>query len=447
MKMKEKIASRTAKICVIGLGYVGLPTAISFAEKGFDVIGADIDKKKVELIQKSISPLKDLNLDDRLVKVRGNGKLSVTSDIPQAVSKSDIILIIVPTPVTETKIPDLSFIESACKSVLKGLRKGQLVVLESSTFPGTTDEIVKPILEQKGLKAGPDFGLAYCPERYDPGDENHTLDKVARIIGAINSDWAETTKELYQSIIKEKVTIVKDLKTAEAAKIIENIQRDLNIALFNELAMIFQRMDIDVISVIEAASTKWNFIKYYPGPGVGGHCLPVDPYYLTHKAMELGYHPRLILAGRGINDYMPLHVVNLVVNGLNEVGKSVKGSKISILGISYKANVGDIRESPALYITNRLFEMGGKIFIFDPVVNPLEIEESGIFKCYKLDESLKDSDCVIIITDHDVIRSLSLDEIISLVKKDCVLVDTRNVFRPEAIPKNIIYRGIGRSRS
>lgn len=277
-QLKEKIKNKTAKICVIGLGYVGLPTAVFFAQNGFNVIGVDIDSKKVDIINSAISPLADLDLDEQIENLVQKKKLLATINTKSAVLDSDIILIIVPTPVTEAKEPDLSYIKSAAEDISKSLRKGHLVVLESTTYPGTTEEVLQHILEKNGLKAGVDFGLGYCPERYNPGDAEHTLENVARIVGGITPEWGMIARDLYQNIIKEPVTQVKDIKTAEAAKIIENIQRDLNIALMNELALIFERMDIDIMGVIEAASTKWNFGKYLPGPGVGGHCLPVDPY-------------------------------------------------------------------------------------------------------------------------------------------------------------------------
>lgn len=444
-ELREKIRAKKAKICVIGLGYVGLPTAVFFGEQGFDVIGSDIDKNKIDLIKKGNSPTPELKLDSRIENVLSSGKLNVTTQVSESVSQSDIILIIVPTPITRMKQPDLSYIISVGEEISKGLKRGKLVILESTTYPGTCEEVLLPILEKSGINVGDDLGLAYCPERYNPGDEKHSLDKVARIVGAIDLEWAEIAQELYQSIIKENVTIVKNIKTAEAAKIIENIQRDLNIALFNEFAMIFQKMDIDVISVIEAASTKWNFIKYYPGPGVGGHCLPVDPYYLTHKAMELGYHPQLILAGRSINDNMPFYVIDLIIDGLNELAKPIKGSKIAILGVSYKANTSDTRESPAKTIIKTLLEMKANVCVHDPIVNKNDVEKMFKVKNCSLDEALNNSDCVVLHTYHHQFDNIKIKDIMKQMKSNALIVDTQHVFSPQEVVKNgLKYRGIGR---
>lgn len=443
--LMDEIKSKNARICIIGLGYVGLPTAVFFGEQGFNVIGADTDEKKVHLIKNGNCPFPELMLDKSIEKLLTSGKLNVTNKVTEAVWQSKIVVIIVPTPVTRMKQPDLSRIISAAKNSAKGLKKGMLVILESTTFPGTCEEVLIPILETSGLKTGEDFGLAYCPERYNPGDEEHTLDKVERIVGANDLEWAEITRELYQSIIKEKVTIVKDLKTAEAAKVIENIQRDINIALFNEFALIFQRMNIDVISVIEAASTKWNFIKYYPGPGVGGHCLPVDPYYLTHKAMELGYHPQLILAGRSINDNMPFHVVDLIIDGLNEIGKPICGSKIAILGVAYKADTSDIRETPAKTIIEALQKMKANVYVHDPMVDKVEVENEFKVKNSPLEVTLKDSDCVILHTYHKHFKNIKIDEIRRFMNEDALFVDTQHIFPPDEVLANgLKYRGIGR---
>jgi nucleotide sugar dehydrogenase len=444
-KLKQKIRNKTAKICIIGLGYVGLPTAVLFAEKGFTVMGADTNKEKVNIINEAKSPLRDIDIEKKLNLVVRNKRLTAYTDVSKAVSKSDIILITVPTPVNAAKIPDLSFVESASEFIAKGVKRGQLIVLESTTFPGTTEEVVKPIVEKSGLKAVKDFGLAYCPERYTPSDLEHTIDNIERIVGGITPEWGEVARELYQAVIKKKITLVRDLKTAEAAKVIENIQRDLNIALMNELALIFDRMNIDVIEVINAASTKWNFIKLYPGPGVGGHCLPVDPYYLTHKAQELGYHPRVILAGRAINDSMPFHTVNMVIDGLNSVNKPVRGSKIAILGVAYKGNSGDLRESPGETIVEALKGMDANIFIHDPFINKKDCKKILKLNNNGLNEALSSADCVVIVTDHPQFKRLSINKLKSLVKENAVIVDSRHVFKPKDITTNgLIYRSIGR---
>jgi nucleotide sugar dehydrogenase len=271
------------------------------------------------------------------------------------------------------------------------------------------------------------------------------LDKVARIVGGISPKWGEIAKKLYQSITTEEVLQVSNIKTAEAAKIIENIQRDLNIALMNEIALIFERMNIDIIEVIDAAATKWNFVKVYPGAGVGGHCLPVDPYYLTHKAKELGYYPKVILAGREINDFMPTHIVNLIVDGLSEVNKVVAHSKIAILGVSYKANTEDLRNSPGIEIVKILLEMGGDVCIHDPLVeDEIFLKDIGL-QNEKMERVLNGADCITITIAHDQFKKLKIDDIANCVNPMGVLVDAAHIFDPKkVIEKQIVYRGVGR---
>ena len=299
-------------ICIVGLGYVGLPLAETFSNH-LKTIGFDIDQEKVK----------------RLSESNNEDNIEFTSD-PSKIKQADFVLIAVPTPVTKFKEPDLSFVKSAAKTVGKNLKKGAIVVLESTVYPGVTEEVVKPILEEaSGLKCGADFKIGYSPERINPGDDEHTLNKITKVVAGMDEETTEILADLYGLITN--VYKAKDIKTAEAAKVIENIQRDLNIALMNELAIIFHKMGLDTKAVLEAASTKWNFHRYSPGL-VGGHCIPVDPYYLVYKAKELGYHPQVILAGRAINDYMPKHVAEMAIKGLNEVGKVIKGSKVLIMG-------------------------------------------------------------------------------------------------------------------
>ena len=424
------------------MGYVGLPTAVHFAEKGFNVIGVDKDKRVVDKISNGDCHLTDLDIDERVKRVVDQKKLEATTSIPDAVKGSDVILIIVPTPVKEDKKPDLSYIEDAGRDIAKSLKEGQLVVLESTVYPGVTEETLKPILKESGLTAGKDFGLAYCPERYNPGDPEHTLEKVARIVGGITPEWGRTSQGLYQLIIEGEVTLVKDIKTAEAAKVIENIQRDLNIALMNELALIFERLNIDILDVIDAAKTKWNFNVYYPGAGVGGHCLPVDPYYLVKKAEELGYHSKVITAGRSVNDYMPQHIFELLVKALNECEKPVNKSKIVILGFSYKENVGDPRETPVKKLLDKLREMNAEIVIVDPFI------EEAYLKRYGKPENdiytaVKDADALVLMTAHDVFRDMDLEQVKNLMKT-LIIIDGRRIFDGTVLKKaGFTYRGVG----
>jgi nucleotide sugar dehydrogenase len=437
----QKIKNKTAGIAVIGLGYVGLPTAVNFAENGFSVIGVNRTQSKADLINAGGCYLSDLNLDERVRRLVELGKLTATTDTVEATRKSDVIIITVPTPITSYNRPDLSFVTSAGRAIAHGLGHNKLVVLESTVYPGVVDDVLKPILEESGLKAGIDFGLAYCPERYNPGDADHSIRDVVRIVAGITPEWAAATAQLYVSNAKDVVT-VKDIKTAEAAKVIENIQRDLNIALMNELALIFERLHIDIMDVIKAASTKWNFNVYYPGAGVGGHCLPVDPYYLVHKAEELGYHSQVITAGRAINDYMPQHVFQLVADALNEQERAVNGSKIAVLGLSYKENVGDSRESPSEVVVGELKKRGAQVHLVDPYVDEEVLRAVAIPEATAYD-ALAAADALVLMTAHRDFAGLDLRKIKNLMRTP-IIVDGRRLFDAGTAAKlGFIYKGVG----
>ena len=414
---------------------------MNFAENGFNVIGVSRTLDKVSAINQGSCYLKDLNIDERVEGVVRRKKLTATTDTTEATKKSDVIVITVPTPITPDKKPDLSFVISAGQGIAPGLSHGKLVVLESTVYPGVTEEILKPVLEESGLKAGTDFGLSYCPERYNPGDTAHGILDVVRIVGGITPHWTEITAQLYRNNAKDVVT-VKDIKTAEAAKVIENIQRDLNIALMNELALIFERLHIDIMDVIRAAATKWNFNVYYPGAGVGGHCLPVDPYYLVQKAAELGYHSQVITAGRAINDSMPFHVLNLIVDALNEQSRAVKGSKIAILGLTYKENVGDYRESPSQVLIEELTKKGADVHLVDPYV------EESVLKEFATPEetayqALSGADALVLMTAHSDFEGLDLAKIMDAMRT-AIIVDGRRIFDPDAIRQlGFVYKGVG----
>lgn len=441
--LKQKIKDKSAVISVIGLGYVGLPTAVYFAEKSFKVYGVDKVVRIVNGLNKGVSHLNELGLDERIREVVRKGKFECTSDTVDAVKNSDVIFIIVPTPISKDKEPDLSYVISAAEDISKSLRRGQLVVLESTVYPGVTDDTLKPILESSGLKAGKDFGLAYCPERYNPGDTMHTIENVNRIVGGVTMEWAEITKDVYSHVIKADIDTVSDIKTAEAAKVIENIQRDLNIALMNELSLIFERMGIDVMEVIKAASTKWNFNVYYPGAGVGGHCLPVDPYYLVSKAREFGYHSKVITAGREINDYMPHHIFEILRDALNDMELSVKNSRIAVFGFSYKENVGDVRESPSQELVLELVKRGARVTVVDPYVDQHYIESFGVSYSRDIYQSLENADGVIVMTAHDIFKGLDIDRAKKLMRKTLV-IDGRRIFdKNEFIKKGFVYKGVG----
>jgi len=441
--LADKIKTRKATLCVVGLGYVGLPTAMFFAENGFTVIGCDVKEDVVELVKAGKSPLKDLNIDGRVNGVVKGGKLTATVYVTEAVRKSDIILIVVPTPTGRGFEPDLQYVISAGESVGAGLKHGHLVILESTVYPGVTEEILKPILEKSGLNVNKDFGLAYCPERYNPGDSTHTIDKVVRLIGAASDDWAKVAAKLYEQVTR--VVIVKDIKTAEMAKIIENTQRDLNIALMNEIALICERIGIDIMDVIDAAATKWNFNVYYPGAGVGGHCLPKDPWYLVKAAERLGYHAQVITAGRRVNDYMPHHMFELLLKAMNETNRSVKGSTIVVLGLSYKEGIGDTRNSPALGLIRDIKEMGGIVRSVDPYVDERTAKgEFGVDEhIRKTDSVANGADAIVIVTAHKEFKSLDLAKLGKRMRTPIIIDGRRAVDKEKAIRIGFTYKNIG----
>ena len=408
--MSHQLEIDEAVVGIIGLGYVGLPLAQAFS-RSLWVIGYDTDEGKVEKLN------------------RGNDyqSLFITTE-PAEISQANFIIITVPTPVTSSKEPDLSYVESAARTAGQQMKNGCVVILESTVYPGVTEEVVKPILEKEsGLKCGVDFKIAYSPERINPGDTEHDIDKVTKVVSGMDGETTELIAQLYHKVAPN-IFKAKDIKTAEAAKVIENVQRDLNIALMNELALIFEKMGLDTEDVFAAAATKWNFHRYSPGL-VGGHCIPVDPYYLVSKARQLGYSPQIILSGRTINDFMPKHIVEQAVEALNKVGKAVNGSKILIMGFTYKENVADIRETPVKAIIKELKECGVEIIGYDPLLGSIE-DDFGIPTV----KDLKDTegiDCIIIAAAHSVFNEISLDDIRKIMKDNPILIDVRRMFRKE----------------
>ncbi len=408
-----------AIICIIGLGYVGLPLAEAFSHH-FKVIGFDTNIKLV----------KELSLHNT------SQNLTITNSSHQ-IKQSDFIIITVPTPVTKSKEPDLSYIENASEIVSQNMKAGCTVILESTVYPGVTEDVVKPILETSGLKCGKDFKIAYSPERINPGDSAHTIGQITKVVSGMDTETTELIAELYSRICCE-VFKAKDIKTAEAAKVIENIQRDLNIALVNELSLIFERMGLNTKDVLDAAATKWNFDRYSPGL-VGGHCIPIDPYYLVYKAKELNYHPQVILAGRAINDYMPKHTAQTTIKALNDVGKVIRDSRVLIMGLTYKENVADTRETPAKEIIKELKAYGVEILGYDPLLNNIE-DEFGIETIRNLGQA-KNIDCLLLTVIHDVFKKLTLEKLKDVMNSNPILIDVRGLFSEnEVVERGFYYR-------
>ena len=398
ISLKQKIKNKSIIVGVVGLGYVGLPLAVTFCKK-FKVIGYDTNGKNIEFLNQGKSYIGDV--DNKKINMEN---FYPTSDYKE-LKKSDFIIITVPTPLKEDKTPDLSYVRDAAKTVGELLKRGQFVILESTTYPGTTEEILIPILEEKsGLKVIKDFGVGYSPERVDPGNKKYKIENTPKVVGSLTPEFTEVIKMLYRSIIDEVIT-VKDCKTAEAVKMVENVFRNVNIALANELALIFERMEINIWEVIDAAKTKpYGFMPFYPGPGVGGHCIPLDPYYISYRAKQFGIIPRFIETAGEINDYMPIHIVNLAEKGLKKIGKKIRNSKIVILGLAYKPDIGDTRESPAIKIIEELIERNAEIKVYDPHVKSIKTNSGEFYSEENIEEILKWAECIIFTNPHTLFK-------------------------------------------
>ncbi len=428
--MKRKI-TKSKTVCVIGLGYVGLPVLAICTDKGYKAFGYEIDRKKVAMINKGKSPIKD----DFLDRVFHKTKLKATAD-SRLIKKADIIVVCVPTPVDEKFYPDLKPLIGACETICQNLKKGALVIIESTVNPGVCEEIVAPIFKKHGFEVGRDVLIAHCPERIDPGNKKWTILNLPRVVGAFDKKGLRMAIDFYKSIINAEVVPMKSVREAEAVKIMENSFRDINIAFVNELAKSFDRMGIDITDVIRGASTKFSFMPHYPSCGVGGHCIPVDPYYLIERARLNNFNHQLLKIARKINNSMPNYTVNLLQKGLNKVKKSIKDAKIGVLGLAYKANIDDTRESPAFKIINLIKKKGGRVITFDPYV----LEKSNVKNLKTL---LNKSEAVILCADHREFRKMSAEELKK--SKVEVVIDGKNCLDGEKIKRaGIIYKGIGR---
>ena len=421
MELLQKIESKKAKIGIVGLGYVGLPLLMEFVEQGFTTVGFDVDDKKVDLLNKGQSYIKHI-ADARIATVVESKLFGATSDFSR-IQEVDCILICVPTPLTRYREPDLSYIKNTSETLAKNLRKGQLIVLESSTFPGTTEEVMKPILEKSGLKGDVDFWVAFSPEREDPNNPKFNTRTIPKVVGANTEEARKLVSTLYNQVIVKTVP-VSSSQAAEATKLLENIFRSVNIALVNEMKIILDRMGIDVWEVIEAAKTKpFGYMPFYPGPGLGGHCIPIDPFYLTWKAREYEMNTRFIELAGEINTSMPYWVISKLMDALNDRGKSLKGSKILVLGAAYKKDIDDPRESPSFKLMEILIDKGAEVDYNDPFIPELPSMRMYDVKGKSVElteENLAKYDCVLVSTDHSVY------EFDFIVKHAKLVIDTRN---------------------
>ena len=435
MDLKKKIENRSANIGVIGLGYVGLPLAMEFVRAGFKVTGIDVNTEKVDMINAGNNYIQDVS-DNALASAVSDGNLNATTDFA-ATKKLDSVSICVPTPLKKHKNPDISYIVSAMNEVEKYIHPGMIIILESTTYPGSTRELILPSLETNGFTVGKDFFLCFSPERIDPGNTEYTTQNTPKVIGGITDQCTDMGAAVYGTIV-EKVVTVSSPETAEMVKLLENTFRAINIGLANEVAIMCEKLGVDVWEVINAAGTKpFGFMKFSPGPGLGGHCIPIDPHYLSWKLKTLDYDARFIQLAGEINTAMPRHVLKLVTEGLNQQQKALKGSKVLIIGVAYKKDVNDVRESPALDILQLLEESGVKTDYFDPHVESINWDGSTINSLEKLDgNAVSEFDACIIVTDHSNID-------FELIRKHCsLIIDTRNVYHGRT-DENIIRLGVG----
>ncbi len=424
LKLQARIACGESTIGIIGMGYVGLPLAIAFAEAGCPVLAFDVDRAKIDALAAGSSYIKHID-SARLGPLVAHGKLAATADLGR-IGEADVLVICVPTPLSRHLEPDLTYVVETTRAITAGLRRGQLVILESTTYPGTTRDVMQPILEASGLRAGRDFFLAYSPEREDPGNSIYSTTKIPKVVGADDETSAALAQALYRHIVPQTVR-VSSTAAAEAVKITENVFRAVNIALVNELKLVFTAMGIDVWEVIEAAKTKpFGFMPFYPGPGLGGHCIPIDPFYLTWKAREFNQHTRFIELAGQINASMPEHVIRVLAEALDaRSGRGLRGARILVLGVAYKKNVEDIRESPALRLMELIEARGATADFYDPHVaqidNTREHPSLNFRKSVAWDvEAIENYDAVLIATDHDAV------DYAALARSARLVIDTRN---------------------
>ncbi len=419
-RLLNKIRAREARLGVVGLGYVGLPLVVEFAQAGFEVTGIDVSRDKVDEVNAGCSYVGDVS-GSVLAPLVEEKAIRATTDF-SAIARLDTVNICVPTPLRKTKDPDMSYIATACEEIAKYLHPGMLVILESTTYPGTTDEFVRPLLEKSGLKAGRDFFLCFSPERVDPGNPKYQTKNIPKVIGGVTPDCTETGALLYSETL-ETVVPVSSTRVAEMVKLLENTFRMINIGLANEMALMCDRIDINVWEVIDAAATKpFGFMPFYPGPGLGGHCIPIDPFYLSWKTKQTGIEARFIELAGYINGQMPLFVVEKIQNALNDHTKPLRGSHIHLLGVAYKRDIDDVRESPALDIALLLLKRGAKVTYSDPYVPDIHLNGVRMESSNPLEMACA-ADCVVVITDHTHV------DYHAIARQSKLIVDTRNALK------------------
>jgi UDP-N-acetyl-D-glucosamine dehydrogenase len=442
--LEQKIKNKRARVAVLGLGHVGYPLLSLFAMKGFPCIGHDISKKRLNDINKgkaqgeieSLLPTDDIKRSRILTKITKNTLFS--NDI-KILKEADAFIVAVPTPLRNNETPNLVFLKKSCEIISKFIRKDTLVVIESTIYPGATEEIVKPILEKSTLMAGRDFYLCFSPERIDPGSKKWSIEKIPKIVGGLNDHSRDLACSLYSQVVNQVVP-VSSLKVAEATKMLENLFRSVNIALINDLSKVFEKMEIDLWETIEAANTKpFAFLPHFPGPGVGGHCIPKDPFYLLYKARRMGLNIDFVIKASEINRNMPFYVIFISEETLKRRNKKIENSSFGILGATYKKDVADVRRTPARTIITELQNISKDIMVFDPFTNVTFGAKKGSFE-----QTVKNKDCIILLVDHSYFAENCIEQKINRLSPNCCLIDTRNCINQTKLKKSILYRCLGK---
>jgi len=442
--LKQKIINKQVVIAVLGLGHVGYPLASLFAKTGFQTVGYDIDNKRLDVIRqgKAIPEIESLLPTDKTKRAKTLSEISknlTVSNDEQILKNADVFIVDVPTPLLENETPNLLFLENTCKTISKFIRKETMVIIESTIYPGATEEIVKPILERSTHQAGKDFYLSFSPERIDPGNKKWSVETTPKIVGGINKESTDIACQLFSQIV-EKVVPVSSLKVAEATKMLENIFRSVNIALINDLSKFLEKLGIDTWEVIQAANSKpYGFLPHYPGPGVGGHCIPKDPFYLLYKARKMGTNIEFIEEAACINRNMPLYVIHIAEETLKKRKKTIEDSTFAVLGVTYKKDVLDTRRTPAKTVITELNKTCKEIITFDPLTNESYGAKSG-----SLEEAIQAKDCIILLVNHSYFEENNLEEKINELAPNCCLIDTRNFIDTRKLKKSILYKCLGK---
>jgi UDP-N-acetyl-D-glucosamine dehydrogenase len=446
VSLLDKIRSKRARVCVVGLGYVGVPLAVASAQAGFRVVGVDVEKDKVAMINKGICYVEDAYSEKHLPQLVRAGSMSATESLYDGAKSSDVVIVCVPTPLNHKGEPDLSFLRSVAKSLSGNLDGFKLVIVESTSFPGTTKDIFQPLLEREGKKPGRDFGLVYSPERIDYGNAKFGVRNIPKVVGGIDEESTSLGAEFYKAILDAPVITVGSPSVAEATKMLENIFRYVNIALVNELAVLHETLGVDFVEAISAAATKpFGFMPHYPGPGVGGHCIPKDPFYLVFKAKQAGFTLRLVSASKTVNKMMPVHTIERLAKTLKAGKKHLPNATVVVWGLAYKGEVKDTRRSPSLELLRLLNQSRARIRVFDPYVPRVTVGGKTYESSSTEIESVRDADALIIATAHDMFRSVDLSRIKSLMHDTPILYDTRNLrSRQECEEVGFTYLATGR---